>query len=83
MSQRRTSQPSHVTEDMLEMLSRIMGPASASAAALADIVRRRSAGEDPFCYDVGGRFIVGPKITSAHAEEKGEDASPSYGVSPG
>jgi hypothetical protein len=45
-------------EAVLQRLSTIFGPQSASAGALNDIALRRARGERPVCVDVGGLYLV-------------------------
>lgn len=47
-------------EDVAELVAQIIGEHSASAVALAELKRRRSAGELVYLWRAGDRLIVGP-----------------------
>lgn len=55
-----------VTEQTLERAAHILGPHSGAQQALADIVRRREAGENPACWLLHGTYIVGPDMEADH-----------------
>jgi hypothetical protein len=54
--------PVRVQPSVLERAAHILGPHSAAQQALADIVRRREAGEDPAIWLYRGTYIVGPDL---------------------
>lgn len=56
--------PVRVSPENLERAARILGPHSAAQQALADIRRRREAGEDPGIWLHRGTYIVGPDFAA-------------------
>ena len=58
MTRRKASAQTLVPEEALERAAAILGPSSAAAQALADIARRREAGEDPICVKEGSTLLV-------------------------
>lgn len=51
-------------EERARKVAYIIGPQSATARALAELERRRKAGEDVCLYRVGCTLIVGPPVRS-------------------
>lgn len=72
MRRRRTPPLQEYPEAKLRRIVKILGEQTAAAGALADIAKRRAAGEDVVCYLAGNSFFVGPRVIAADEREDPE-----------
>lgn len=61
-----------VSDSSLARAAKILGPQSAAAMALADLERRRGAGENAECFLDGHTYVIGvlPVFPTSHAGGK-------------